>query len=250
MPKKTPILVADDDAFNREGLRLYLSRQGFEVSEAGDEESAWRAAISGTPKAAVIDIAMPAHPGARLQSGESSGIRLAKRLKDVCPAIGVVLFSAYEDRGSEVLEMLRHGTRGLAYKLKGCGPSALLAAIENVIAGRIVIDPEVHANRRGLAEELLRRLTHEERSWVLGAAENLGRLTPREREIAHRLAASHNTDGVAKAVGVATKTAENYIGHVYDKLGLNEMGRQAPCLRKALVLAKACMVDDLRSMSR
>lgn len=246
MPKKRTLLVADDDAFNREGLRLYLSRHGFEVHEAGDEETAWQVARSKTPKAAIIDIAMPVRPGARLQSSDSAGIRLAKRLKEAFPALGLVLFSAYEDRGGEVLDMLRNGSRGLAYKLKGCSPAALLVAIEEVIAGRVLIDAEVHGNPHRLADELLRRLTADERCWVLGAVENLPQLTPREREIAYRVAASHNIGGIAKAAHVTAKTAENYIGHVYDKLGLNEMGRQAPYLRKAIVLAKACMVEDLR----
>jgi DNA-binding NarL/FixJ family response regulator len=246
MPSLRTVLVADDDTFNREGIRLYLSRQKFKVLEAGDEQSAWQVAREKTLDAAVVDISMPAQPGARVQTSEGVGIRLAKRLKQDFPAVGLVLFSAYEDRGSEVLEMLRAGVRGLAYKLKGCPPAALLATIEEVIAGRVIIDPEVHANQRALADELLKRLTPDERAWVDLAAQRLTELTPREREIAHRLAASHNTEGIAQAVGVTTKTAENYIGQLYDKLGLNEMGREAPHLRKVLVLAKVCMIDDLR----
>jgi DNA-binding NarL/FixJ family response regulator len=250
MPAARTVLIADDDAFNREGIRLYLSRQKFKVVEAGDEQSAWELAAGKPLDAAVVDISMPAQPGARVQSGgEGAGIRLAKRMKQEMPAVGLVLFSAHEDRGSEVLEMLRTGVRGLAYKLKGCPPSALLATIEEVIAGRVIIDPEVHANQRGLADELLKRLTPDERYWVDLAAGRLRELTPKEREISHRLAASHNTEGIARAVGVTTKTAENYIGQLYDKLGLNEMGREAPHLRKVLVLAKVCMIDDLRTQT-
>jgi DNA-binding CsgD family transcriptional regulator len=74
---------------------------------------------------------------------------------------------------------------------------------------------------------------------------NLHHLTAREQDVVQRLAASHNTDGIARALGVTPKTAENYIGHVYDKLGLNEMGREAPHLRKVMILAKACMLRDL-----
>jgi two-component system response regulator NreC len=250
MPTPRTILVADDDSFNREGIRLYLSRQKLKVLEAGDEQTAWQIATEKPLDAAILDISMPARPGARVQTSEGVGVRLAKRIKQDYPAVGVVLFSAYEDRGSEVLEMLRAGVRGLAYKLKGCPPAALLATVDEVVAGRVIIDPEVHANQRGLADELLKRLTPEERAWVDLAASRLPELTPREREIAHRLSASHNTEGIARAVGVTTKTAENYIGQLYDKLGLGEMGREAPHLRKVLVLAKVCMIDDLRGPGR
>jgi DNA-binding NarL/FixJ family response regulator len=160
--------------------------------------------------------------------------------------VGVVLFSAYEDRGNDVFALVESGTRGLAYKLKGSPPSSLLAAIDDVLAGRVVIDPEVHANRRKLGDEMLKRLTTDERQWVEQAVASFEHLTPREKEIASRLAASHNTEGIAAALVVSTKTTENYITHVYDKLGLNEMAQVAPHLRKVVVLAKACMIHDLK----
>jgi DNA-binding NarL/FixJ family response regulator len=239
------ILLIDDDAFNREGIRLFLKGQGYDVAEAGDAESAWGTTQASAFDAAVVDISIPPDPRTASHPSHSHGIGLARRIKSAQPSLGVVLFSAYEDRGSEVLEMVRDGTRGLAYKLKGSQPAALLTAIQDVMAGRVVIDPEVHANQRGLADELLKRLTPDERRWVELAAASFNQLTPREKEIAHRLAASHNTEGIATALSVSPKTTENYITHVYDKLGLNEMAREAPHLRKVVVLAKACMILDL-----
>ena len=240
------LLLVDDDAFNREGIRLYLKGQGFDVVEAGDAETAWSIAQAGGLEAAVVDISIPPDPRTPSSPGHSFGVSLARRIKEAQPTLGVVLFSAYEDRGSDVLEMVRVGMRGLAYKLKGSQPGALLAAIHDVMAGRVVIDPEVHANRRGLADELLKHLTPDERKWVEIAVASFNQLTPREKEIAHRLAASHNTEGIAQALNVSPKTTENYITHVYDKLGLNEMAREAPYLRKVVVLAKACMINDLK----
>ena len=72
-------------------------------------------------------------------------------------------------------------------------------------------------------------------------------LTPREKEIVQRLAASHNTEGIDQALNVSSKTTENYITHVYEKLGLSEIAREAPHLRKVVILAKACMINDLRN---
>jgi len=246
MDKAIKILMVDDDAFNREGIRMYLQREGLDVVEAGDEAAAWDAAQAQPLDAAVIDISIPPDGRSPSKVSNSYGIRLATRIKQAYPAVGVVLFSAYGDRGSEIMEMIREGTRGLAYKLKGSQPSALLAAIHEVMAGRVVIDAEVHANRQGLAEELIKRLTPDEGYWVDIAVTNFRFLTPREMEIAQRLAASHNTEGISQALSVSPKTTENYITHIYDKLGLNPIAQEAPHLRKVVILAKACMVNDLR----
>lgn len=250
MPKTIKILLVDDDAFNREGMRLYLKREGMEVVEAGDEAAAWEVVQAQSLDAAVIDISIPPDGGSPSKVSNSYGIRLANRIKQTFPAAGVVLFSAYGDRGSEILDMIREGTRGVAYKLKGNQPSALLAAIHEVIAGRVVIDPEVHANRQGLAEELIKRLTSDEGHWVEIAVANFGLLTPREKEIALRLAASHNTEGISQALSISSKTTENYITHIYDKLGLNNIAQEAPHMRKVVILSKACMINDLQKEGR
>jgi DNA-binding NarL/FixJ family response regulator len=173
----------------------------------------------------------------------SFGIELARQLKQDYPALGIVLFSAYEDRGGDVLDMIRSGVRGLAYKLKGCAPAALLEALHEVLAGRVLIDPEV-TNPRSLADELLARLTDEELPWVEGIMSHFKSLSPREREVAYRLAAAHTTEGIANDLNVAPRTIEHHIGHVYEKLGLRET--PAP-LNRWVLLTKACMIMDLRN---
>lgn len=242
------ILLVDDDHFNRDGVRLFLSSENFEVREAGDEASAWQLAQAAGDGlvAAVVDISIPPDAQTAVRPDHRFGLALAKRLKAAYPSLGVVLFSAHADQGPEVWDLVQQGVRGLAYKLKGTQPKDLLSAIQGVIAGRVIIDPEIRVNRKGLAEALIERLTSDERPWVVQAADNIGELTPREKDIANRLAASHNTEGIAEDLVISTKTTENYITHVYDKLGLNEMAQAAPHLRKVVILAKACMINDLR----
>jgi DNA-binding NarL/FixJ family response regulator len=249
MPESATLLLVDDDVFNREGLRLFLERAGFRLLEAGDEASAWALALEHQPDAAVVDISIPPDAATPSRPGHTSGLRLAQRLKQKFPALGLVLFSAYEDRGQDLLKLVQAGQRGIGYLLKGSSPTALLTAIRDTCAGRVVIAPEVKLNRRSLADELLAQLTPDEREWVERAVANRHTLTPREQDVMQRLAASHNTEGIAAALSVTPKTAENYIGHVYDKLGLNEMTRAAPHLRKVVVLAKACLIHDLRARS-
>jgi DNA-binding NarL/FixJ family response regulator len=240
------VLLVDDDAFNREGVRLFLTQEGYDVIEAGDEESAWQLANVHQPEAAIVDISIPPDAHTPSSPAHSFGIRLTHRLKQTHPAVGVMLFSAYDDRGGEILDLIRSGQRGLAYQLKGSQPRALLATLQEVLAGRIVIDPEVQFNRRNAADDLLNQLSPDERPWVERVLDNFAQLTAREQDVVERLAASHNTDGIAQALSVTPKTAENYIGHVYDKLGLVEMKSAAPHLRQIVVLAKACLIRDLR----
>jgi len=240
------ILLVDDNVFNRDGIQLYLSSKGFNIYEAGDEATAWELAQNQEFTAAVVDISIPPDPETPVRSELSHGIHLARRLKENQPTLGVVLFSAYEDRGAEVLDMVREGMRGMAYKLKGTHPEALLQAIHDVIAGRVVIDPAVHANRPELADQLFERLMPEEKPLVQYALQNFDDLTPREKEIAQRVAAAHNTQRIAQALTLTPKTVENYTGRIYDKLGFSEIGVETPGLRKAILLAKVCMIQELR----
>ncbi|WP_343423567.1 hypothetical protein [Candidatus Amarolinea dominans] len=108
----------------------------------------------------MIDISIPAEPGQKAQPSHSLGIQLAGRIKAVFPAFGIVLFSAYEDRGGEVLELIQEGSRGSAYKLKGCQPAALRAALRGVIAGQVIVDPDDECPL--LAEHLVQQLSPED----------------------------------------------------------------------------------------
>jgi CheY-like chemotaxis protein len=103
LSNRASVLIVDDDAFNREGMRLYLTRHSFAVAEAGDEATALALAQQQRFDIAVLDIAIPPLPNQRAHSTHSTGIRLAHHLKQHDPRIGIVLFSAYEDRGRDVL---------------------------------------------------------------------------------------------------------------------------------------------------
>jgi len=251
MNKSPIILLVDDDTFNREGIRLFLEQEGFSILEADSVMTAWRALTScavgsSAVDAAIIDISIPSEPGQKAKPAQSLGIRLASRIKTVYPALGIVLFSAYEDRGAEVADLLQHGGRGIAYKLKGCQPSALLTALNSAMAGQVIIDPEV-SNLRSLSDQLLQRLTPEEQPYVETALDLLTQLTPREREVAELVAAAHSNEGIAHALAIEPKSVENYVSRIYDKLGLNDTPH---IVRRVVLLAKAFMIRDLRRQLR
>lgn len=240
----TRVLIVDDDGFMRDGLRLYLESQGFLVQEASGEATAWEMAGKTPPDVAVIDISIPPEPQTAKWGTDNLGIRLARRLKAAYPPMGIVLLSAYEYYLDDFWEMLRAGQRGLAYKLKGRRSASLLEAIHLVLGGHVEIDPEVHAKRPALAQELTEQLTPDERPWVEQTLTRFDQLTPQELKAANLLAASHNQQGIAQRLGI--HRADTLVGRVYSKLGLNELSTGAPHLRQAAILIKACLIRDLQ----
>lgn len=242
---KLKVLIVDDDTFNRQGVSLYLSTHDYDVLEAGDEETAVTLARAHRPAAAVVDIVIPPHPAARANIDRSVGIRLVRRLKEIDPQMGIVVFSAHEDRGAEVWELVREGLRGIAYLFKGVRAERLLEALRGTLAGQVILEGISPIGRPRLAEEILNQLSEEERPWVEAAVMLMSGLSEREWQVALQLAFSNNTAGIAGALGIAYKTVENHIARIYSKLGLSDVDSRAPHLRKSALLAKACMIYDL-----
>lgn len=242
---KPRVLVVDDDTFNRDGINMYLSRRGYTVFEAGDAAAAFALAEEHQPATAIIDIVIPPHELARANINKSVGLHLVRRLKGLNPQMGIVVFSAHEDRGGEVWELVRDGHRGIAYLFKGIRPERMLEALRDTTAGHVILDGIAAASRPKLVEEIYNHLSPEERPWVDLAVMQMPSLTEREQQIALRLAFSQNTTGISMTLGIAQKTVENHISRVYDKLGLSAVDERAPHLRKSSLLGKACMIFDL-----
>jgi DNA-binding NarL/FixJ family response regulator len=108
-----------------------------------------------------------------------------------------------------------------------------------------VLDVNGAMTKDDLIRDQRARLTTEERPWVEHALHLIPLLTPREREIASRMANSQNNQGISVALGIKMKTVENHVSRIYDKLGMGNIETEAPTLRKAVLLAKAFMIYDL-----
>jgi DNA-binding NarL/FixJ family response regulator len=242
------VLIVDDNEFNRDGVALYLRSLGFRTVEAGDEAEALTLAEATHPWAAVVDIVIPKNEESKALTSESVGLNLVRRLKIMDPMLGIVIFSAYEDRSSQVWELVREGVRGVAYLLKGNRPEKLLQALYDTVAGRVILDVNGAITRNELIRDIRAHLTPAERPWVERAVQFIPLLSPREWDIASRLANSQNNQGISEVLGIKSKTVENHISRVYDKLGLGELENDAPTLRKSLLLAKAFMIYDLSGM--
>ncbi len=239
------ILIVEDHVFFRNGLRQFLEGEGFQVTEAGDLETAEGMVKANSFSGAIVDIVIPVAEGAPPRHNEDTGLEFAGRLKQHWPGVGVLILSSHPDRGHIFFDWVRDGYRGIGYVLKDGNPEALLAALHQVIDGRVTFDPQVKSERQ-VAQELLDRLAGDERHWVNQALSCLPTLTTREWEIAHWLTASYDVRAVADRLGLQPKTVENNITQIYGKLGLSVMGQQAPHLRPGYILTKACLIYELQ----
>jgi DNA-binding NarL/FixJ family response regulator len=126
------VLVVDDHAVVREGIRHVLSRDhGFDVvAEADDGIEAMALAKQHAPDVVVLDVTMP----------RESGLAVAASLRRTVPETRVLMLTMH-DRGEDVLEAVRAGAHG--YVLKDAGPAELRDAVRAVNAGQEFFSPRV-----------------------------------------------------------------------------------------------------------
>jgi NarL family two-component system response regulator LiaR len=196
------VLIVDDHAVVREGLRTFLDLQdGIEVvGEAGDGEEALREAERLRPDVVLVDLVMP-----RLD-----GVETMRRLRERVPrARAIVLTSFLEDE--RLLPAIRAGAAG--YLLKNVQPQELARAVRTAAAGEALIDPAVAAR---LVEAL-----------GDGREDRADQLTPREREVLALIARGFANKRIAAELGVAEKTVKTHVSNVLAKLGVSDRTQAA-----------------------
>jgi DNA-binding NarL/FixJ family response regulator len=191
------ILMADDHAVFREGLRFVLgSEPDMEVvgEAATGREVVERAADLG-PDVVLMDIQMPG----------INGIEATRRILGTDPKVGVVVLTMFEDDDS-VFSAMRAGARG--YVLKGADPSEILKVVRAVAEGDAYFGAEI-----------ARRLTDFfSVPRPASPAEPFPELTAREREVLDLIAQGHTNAKIARHLFVSPKTVRNHISHIFTKL--------------------------------
>lgn len=192
------VLVADDHAVVREGIRYVLEREpGFEVvAEAQNGSDVLALAERHHPDVAVLDISMP---------GES-GLQVAARLRQRLPETRILILSMY-DNAEYVLESVRAGAHG--YILKDTAATELRRAVQAVEAGEAFFSPPV-ASR--LSAAVRGELVREQRN------SDLQSLTAREREVLHGIAQGRTNKEIAGALGISHRTVETHRESLMRKL--------------------------------
>lgn len=195
----TRILLADDHAVVRHGLRLTLEAQpDLEVvAEVSDGAEAVEAALRETIDLAVLDVTMP-----RL-----TGIQAARQITEHRPNV-VVLILSMHDNEQFFFEALRAGASG--YVLKSAAHQDLVSACRAAMRGEPFLYP------KGVAALV--------RSWLEGGSveRSLDPLTDRESEVVKLIAEGLTGREIAGVLHISEKTVERHRANVLEKLGLKD----------------------------
>jgi DNA-binding NarL/FixJ family response regulator len=201
VPLKTRILLADDHAIVRQGLRLILDGQpDMEiVAEAGDGAAAVQLAQEVKPHLAVLDVSMP----------RMTGIQAAHQLSRVAPDVRVLMLSMH-DNEQYFFEALRAGASG--YVLKSAVDRDLVEGCRAAMRG----EPFFYAGAvRALVRDHLERARQGER--LSGDP-----LTERESEIVKLIAEGHTSRQIADLLVISERTVERHRENILEKLDMRD----------------------------
>jgi DNA-binding NarL/FixJ family response regulator len=193
------VVIADDHAMVRRGLRTFLQvQEDIEVvGEAGDAAGCLAAVAELHPDVLLLDLKLPDRDGLAV-------------LRELAPddRVRVLVVTSFTELTTTV-PAVRAGAAGLVYK--DVSPSALAGAIRSVHAGHVVLPPDVAAAlARGDA-----------------GARRLGLLTPREREVLAQIARGRSNREIARALVVSEKTVKAHVSSILAKLDLADRTQAA-----------------------
>ncbi len=192
------VVIAEDGLIVREGIAGMLRRFGHEVVAAVADAPALHAAVAaGKPDIVVTDVRMP--PGF-----SDEGLQAAIALRAADPELPVLVLSQYVEQtyAAELLDSGRSAGVGYLLKDRIGEVTEFVDALEQVAAGRTVVDPEV-----------VRQLLGRRRDPLL-------RLTPREREVLALMAEGRSNTAIARTLVVTEAAVAKHIGSLLAKLDL------------------------------
>lgn len=197
MPSSLRVLIADDHALIREGLRsCFQAAEHLEL--VGEARNGWEAvdkALELNPDIILMDIHMP----------ELNGLEATQMILKHQPQIAILILSVY-DRKEYVRQFIESGARG--YLLKDSDLHQVLNAIEVISAGKAYFSPEISSQI----------LVEAQRGQ---SAQGTQTLTRREREIAELIARGLTTRLIAEKIGVASSTVKRHRANLMRKLNLS-----------------------------
>jgi DNA-binding NarL/FixJ family response regulator len=192
----TRVLLADDHALIRQGLRALLEKQGFQVvCEASDGQETLRSVEKVQPDVAIIDIGMPI----------LNGVDAARELKKSAPKTKIILLTQH-DEDQYVTESLRAGVRG--YVLKSQAADDLVHAIQEVCRGSIYLSPNIS---RAVVD-----------AYLCKTYDTTDPLSGRERQVLQLVGEGKSTKDIAVHLGISVKTAESHRARLMKKLDIHE----------------------------
>jgi DNA-binding NarL/FixJ family response regulator len=198
------VLIADDEALVRGGLRMILEAQpDIEiVGEADDGRAVLELAARLHPDVVLMDIRMPA----------VDGLEATRRLLAASACAPRVLILTTFDLDEYVYEALHAGATG--FLLKSARPPELVAAVRGAVAGDTLLAPEI---TRRLVESFVRRPPP-----GMHTSPELESLTPRELEVLRHIASGRSNAEIARLLYVTDETVKTHASRVFMKLGVRD----------------------------
>ncbi len=200
MSDRIRVLLADDHAVVRKGIREFLEEAGdIEViAEAGDGREAMRLVEEVLPDVAVLDIRMP----------EVTGVEATRPIKAHHPAVRVLILSSY---GGDpyVFALLEAGADG--YVLKTASGDEIARAVRTVSRGESALSPEI-------ASKVVRQAVSGRPE---GAADQIERLTGRELDVLRLAARGMTNRAIGRELDISHRTVQGHLANTYGKLAVN-----------------------------
>jgi DNA-binding NarL/FixJ family response regulator len=191
------LLIADDHAFYREGVRTMLSSvpETEVIGEAGTGDEVIALALDLQPDVILMDLKMPG----------PNGIEATRRILHSSPRMGVLVITMFEDDDS-VFAAMRAGALG--YLLKDADQDELVRAVKAVSRGEAIFSPSI-------AQRMIHYFAALPQT---AAAMAFPDLTDREREILHLVAKGESNTAIARQLVLSTKTVQNHVSNIFSKL--------------------------------
>ena len=207
------VLLADDHAIVRKGIREFLEEDGevTVVAEASGGAEAVRLAGEYRPAVVVLDVQMPA----------------TRQIKAAYPEIRVLILTAY-DEDPYVFALLRAGADG--YVLKNSDPDDLVRAVKTVASGGKVLAPDI-------AAKVVAQITSGKPA---AAAKQVEPLSERELEVLRLAAHGLTNKAIAAELGVSDRTVQGHLASIYGKLAV---ASRTEAVTKALKLGWLVLDD-------
>ena len=198
------VLLVDDHAVVRQGLRAYLDLQpGIEVcAEADSARQAAEQALRSQPDVALVDLVMP----------DEDGIQATRRIRSVSPRTQVLVLTSSVGL-DDVQPAFDAGASG--YQLTEIGGTELLDSQRRVARGERVLHPRLRAN------------APQSRSRNESPTSAVAALSAREREVLLLMAEGLSNTGIAERLQIGEATVKTHVGNVLGKLGLSDRTQAA-----------------------
>ena len=193
------VVVADDHPIVRAGIvALLQDADDVEVvGQASDGRSAVTTVLRERPDVVLMDLRMP----------QLDGDRATAEILRSAPDVRVLILTTYES-DDQILAAIEAGATG--YLLKAAPESEILAGVRATARGETALAPSA-------AAALVRRTT--------GGNRAVPSLSPRELDVLRRVAQGNSNPAIGRALFLSETTVKTHLGHVFDKLGVNDRTR-------------------------